>query len=53
MKSANDFESIKPMVKESYSKKVRTPFARLKQKLKRNATEGRTEGLKKTTEKMK
>lgn len=53
MKSSNDFESMKPLVKESYTKKVRTPFQRLKQKIKRNATEGRTDGLRKTTEKMR
>lgn len=50
---ANDFEAIKPMVKESYAKKVRTPFQRLKTKLKKQAKAGVTEGLKKTMEKMK
>jgi hypothetical protein len=53
MKSANDFESIKPAVKESYSKKVRTPFEKLKTKLKKQSKAGITDGLKKMTEKMK
>jgi hypothetical protein len=51
--NANDFEAIKPMVKESYAKKVRTPFQRLKTKLKKDVKAGRTAGLKKTMEKMK
>lgn len=53
MKSANDFDSMKPLVKESYSKKVRTPFEKLKTKLKKQSKAGITDGLKKMMEKMK
>lgn len=53
MKNVNDFESIKSAVKESYSKKVRTPFEKLKTKLKKQSKAGITDGLKKMTEKMK
>ena len=45
MGSANDFESMKPIMKESYSKKTKSPFQKLKEKLKRSTKDGKVMDL--------
>jgi hypothetical protein len=41
----NDANSLKPMLKEAYAKKVKSPFKKLKEKLKRNMKDGKVAEL--------